>query len=194
MTSLRLFSALLLTSGALIGDAPCEVRIHLSDEYGNPVLAAQIKVVGAKTMVDAQPDKPFRIEEGNYTVQVTSPGSRRVTVPVVVDQLRQVIAVALPLGAVEGPVPTCAIYGRIASPVTASHVRLMELFGARLIDVPLEGASTFAFRSVACGTYLLVVTGPGSCLATMVVKASATMPRLDIGATELAAACGPVKP
>jgi hypothetical protein len=168
--------------------------VHLSDEYGNAVATGEIRVLGATTDISVRPDEPFHIAAGSYTVRVTVPGAKIANVPVAVDQLDQVIAVALQLGALEAPAPSCAVYGRITNQVPVSRVRLMELFGARSVDVPLSGAArTFDFRSIPCGTHLLVVMGPESCLGTLLVKAGPTTGELKIAPTA-SEGCVPLHP
>lgn len=185
------FLTFLLPLTVSLAEGPCEVRVHLSDDRGNSVEAAEVKVLGAGTAVKVTPDKPFRIGSGAYTLQVTAPGFEPATLPIVIDQLHQVIAVSLRLGALEGPVPACAVYGRITSPVPVSYVRLMELFGSRSV-VPLEESRSFDFRGVSCGTYLLILIGPKSCLGISIVKATPLTGELKIAPVESAEECMPL--
>jgi len=175
MTVLRLLSAALLTSASLAADAPCLVRVHLSDELGNAVSKADVRILGPGTVLEVNPDQPFRVNGGTYTVNVGAPGFRNLSIPVVVDQLEQVVPVTLQMGEIGGPDASCAIYGHVAGGTVISHLRLTQMFGSRLIDVPLDSARSFAFRSIACAPYLLVIVGPHACLGTMAVTATNTM-------------------
>ncbi len=185
----QLFSMLLLVPMSLLGDGPCEVRVHLSDGYGNSVSAALIRILGA-TIVDVKPDVPIRVDAGSYMLQVTASGFKTVTLPIVIDQLDQVIPVSLQLGALEGHAPTCAVYGHIADGVAISRVRLLELHGSRSIDVPLDAARNFNFRGVACGDYMLVAVGSKSCLGTLMVLARPMTGALRIMAPKGEDGCG----
>jgi hypothetical protein len=181
---------LLLLRISLLGDGTCEVRVHLSDGYGNRVSAAEIKILGGRS-IDVKPDMPFRIDAGSYTFQVRSSGFKMATLPIVIDQLEQVVAVSLQLSALEGPDPTCAVYGHLAGGAI-SRVRLLELFGSRSIDVPLDAARNFDFRGVACGDYLLVTVGPKSCLGTLMVQARPKTGSLRIMAPNGGEDCKPL--
>jgi len=190
MKLIHLLPAILLLPVSFLGDGQCRVRVRVSDGVGDFVPSAYVKFVGATT-VTGRSDALFRIEPGIYTVEVSAPGATLARLPVVIEQLDQVIAVSLEVGAIEDNVaPTCAVYGHVAGEAEISHVRLLQMFGSKLIDVPLDEKRNFDFRRVGCGDYILVLMARSSCLGTLKVHARYTTGALKIAAQSDTDSCG----
>lgn len=183
---------MLLVTATLAGGGPCEVRVRVSDGYGNPVTSASVTITGGKTSVEAKPEAPVRLDEGSYMVKVVASGFRAEMVPIQIDQLEQVVAVSLRLGRLEMADPSCAVYGHISGSSAISYVRLQEIFGSRSTDVPLSEGRRFDFRSITCGDYLLVVVGQSGCLGTLAVPARPTTGALGIEAPDTTVGCKPL--
>ena len=191
MRTTKLCSMALLLQTALANGGPCQVRVHVSDEYGRAISAVAIKITGAETFV-VKPDLPFHIDSGTYLLKVTASGFEPASVQILVDQLDQVVPIALHLSSLEGPEPTCGVYGRVGGGSTVSRVRLIEVFGLRLVDVALGPDRTFNFRGVACGDYVLVLVRSGACIGTLAVFARPATGSLNIQAPDEKEICGPL--
>jgi hypothetical protein len=117
-------------------------------------------------------DKPFQAKCGHHTLDVEGRGFQLERLSINIEQLDQVVPVALRLGAVDGHVPDCAILGRISGPRAALTVRLLQLFGPHLVDAPVTADRTFQFMHLDCGTYLLIGMDGKQRVGTQVVTAT----------------------
>jgi hypothetical protein len=85
------------------------------------------------------------------------------------------------------PVPDCAIFARITGQAEVRRVRLMQLFGRYLVDVPAIAAKTVDFRHLVCGDYMLIAMGATGCLGTQVVRTTPAATRVDLAVKDHAA-------
>lgn len=180
-TALRTAFAVLLASAAAFAQAgPCRVTVNVTDNYGNPVEADHIHLTIDGVVTYVPQNRLFQAKCGRHTLHVEVAGANSESLPINLEQLDQVVPVALELGAVDGPVPDCAILGKTSGQGTASTVRLLQLFGLHLVDVPLTAAKTFQFMHLECGTYLLVAMSGKQYLGSQVVTATGYGAHVDL--------------
>jgi hypothetical protein len=156
----------------------------VTDNYGNPVEADHIHLTIDGVVTYVPQDRLFQAKCGRHTLHVEVAGANSESLPINLEQLEQVVPVALGLGAVDGPVPDCAIMGRISGQRTVATVRLLQLFGSYLVDVPVTAAKTFQFMHLECGTYLLVAMNGKQYLGTQVVTATVSGTHVDLKAAD----------
>jgi hypothetical protein len=60
-----------------------------------------------------------------------------------IDQPQQIVTVAMKLGAMEGEINPCSIIGRVEPAKDIVRMRLIQLFGAYLTDVPVKDDGSF---------------------------------------------------
>ncbi len=183
MTGLRLRVLALVVfvsaAGLLRADGgSCGVRVIVTDNYGNPVPMAKIRISGVGADLSVAPGVLFSSECGLRTVSISAPGFAPEKVGALLDQSEQLITIALRLGALEGAPPTWSILGEIASGPGVERVRVAQLFGLYSVDVPLTKAREFRVANIECGSYLVVLMGPRACLGTKVISVSAATGRV----------------
>ncbi len=149
------------------------LQVEVTDALGNPVPARSITLSGEKSSMRLEQSKVIDLDYGKYTIQVEVPGFAMTTAPVVVDQPAQVIAIAMKLGTAENAEPPpCSIIGSVPPQFKALRMRVVQLFGTYLTDVPLDAQQRFQVRNLSCGDYLLIAMQASKLLGTMVVKAT----------------------
>ena len=187
--------ALLASSAALGDDGLCRVTINVTDNYGRRTQADRIRLDTRGVTRDVQQDEPLRLKCGHFTLDVVVRGFAPAILPIVIDQTEEVVTTAMRLGAVDAAVPKCAITGRVTGRIAVPRMRLLQLFGRYLVDVPVTASGTFQFAGIECGTYLLVAMGKEQCLGTEVVTAtvSATPVTLKV-ADAIPGSCSSVEP
>ncbi len=109
---------------------PCRVVVRVTDNYGNRIEAYQITMRNDGVVTYIRQDEPLRMKCGRYDLEVRARGANPESLPVNLEQLDQAVPVAMRLGAVDGPVPDCAIIGRVSGVGGAQTVRLLQLFGS----------------------------------------------------------------
>ena len=159
---------------------PCRVTVNVTDNYGNRVEAGSIRLTTDGIASYVQEDKPFQAKCGHHTLDVEVRGADHESLSINIEQLDRVVPVAPRLGAVDGPVPDCAIMGRVSGSAPARTVRLLQLFGPYLVDVPVAAARTFQVMHLKCGTYLLVAMSGKQCLGTRLVTATVSGTHVDL--------------
>lgn len=159
--------------------AESSVHVHVTDAYGTQLPMAQIAIATGNSEIRLKQDEEVQLKNGSYTVRVEVPGFSPAVVPVVVDQPKQVFAIAMRLGDIEGNRPFCTIAGRVEPEEAPLRLKLLELYGAYFADVPLGMDGAFAFRNLECGTYLLVAIGPSGCRGTAVLVAKSAQSQMD---------------
>jgi hypothetical protein len=125
-------------------------------------------------------DEVINLDYGQYSVKVELAGFEISTSSVLIDQPEQVIPVAMKLGAVENEILPCSVVGDIAPATDIVRVRLIQLFGSYLTDVPLKPGGAFEFRNLACGEYMLLAMGPKGCLGTKTTTARVLPARVEM--------------
>jgi hypothetical protein len=185
LRSLLVIAAAVLTGTSAAADAAsCRVRIEVMDNYGKPVEASRMSMTVGGSSVPVEQNKAFPVPCGHYTLTVFIPGFDTEAQVGDIDQLEQVIAVAMRVGAVDGPVPSCAIFAQVTGQTQVQRVRLVQLFGRYMVDVPLSAAKTADFRSLSCGDYMLVAMGAAGCLGTKIVRAAMVGTRVDLAVND----------
>jgi hypothetical protein len=152
------------------------------DNLGNLVDASRLSVTVDGSGIPAAQNKMIPVPCGHYVLTAMVHGFETETQEGDIDQVDQVVTVAMRIGALEAPVPSCAIVGRISGQAEVRRVRLVQLFGRYVVDVPASAARTVDFRGLQCGDYLLVAMGAKGCLGTEVVRASMAGTRVDLTA------------
>jgi hypothetical protein len=171
-----------LTSGMIAfaaGDEP-RIRVHVTDTFGNSLPVPRITLTVDGVTATVPQDVVIGGKYGRYSVAVRVPGFSDAKESVVVDQPEQVITVAMRLGAMEAPVPRCSVGGLLVPESVAVRIRLMELFGFYVTDVPVMPGGAFEFRNLECGDYMLIMMGPNGCVGTKITRAGVTPGRLAI--------------
>jgi len=161
-----------------------KVQIFVSDGLGNEIPTESIRISNGSKTIDAPQDTPFELPYGNYTIVVEARGMSVATQPVVIDQPKQIVTVSLRLGALEGhEPPPCSIVGDIPPDSKITRMRIVEIEGSYLRDVPIEPNGKFQFRNLNCGDYLVVAMERFKLAGTMITKAEVMGPRLKLNLT-----------
>jgi hypothetical protein len=161
--------------------AQARIRVHVTNGYDDKSPAApRILVTGNGTQMEVKHDEVINLNYGQYTVKVEMPGFEISTSSVLIDQPEQIISVAMKLGAVENEILPCSVVGDIAPATDIMRVRLIQLFGSYLTDVPLKLGGAFEFRNLACGEYMLVAMGPKGCVGTKTTTARVLPTRVEM--------------
>jgi len=84
------------------------------------------------------------------------------------------------LDPIDSPVLKCAIFGRTASQSAVSTVRLLQLYGSHLVDVPVTDAKAFQFTHLECGTCILIAMSGKQYLGTQMVTATVAGTRVEL--------------
>jgi hypothetical protein len=178
---------------AVVGGA--QVEVHVSDAYGNSVLARKVTLISERgSVTEIKQDQPVELEYGRYTVEVIVSGASRAVEEFTVDQPKQVLAVAMKLGALEAPVPKCAVGGRVVPAAGAARIRLLQLSGSYRADVPVSVAGAFRFENLECGDYMLVAIGVKGCAGTKMARATMAGAHVEMELADLrGGACPPEK-
>lgn len=162
-----------VSSILLAADGQSNVRVHVTDAFGNALATAAIFVSSADARTQVAQDQVIRLPYGSYTVSARVPGSSDRTLQVAINQPEQIVVVGMRLGAMEAPVPTCSILGRIDPGRDTSggpaRLRLLQLFGDYLVDVPIA-AGGFEFTNLECGDYMVIAMGQNGCIGTKIVR------------------------
>jgi hypothetical protein len=172
----------------LAAEAPCRVRINITDAYGHRVPAERISMTREGFTAELRQDEVFGSNCGQYILNVSAPGFSSARVAVDLDQTEQIVTVAMRVGALEGTSPSCSVMGQVAPSSEVARIRLSQLFGLYSVDVPLSAAHTFHIANFECGAYMLVVMGPGGCLGTKVLRITAAtgrVARVDLSGANL---------
>ena len=170
----------LAAPGGLLGAEACSVRVSVTDSYGKPVTGAHIRIVGDGHTSDLQQGALVPFKCGKYALEIciTASGARPAIIEVNVHQMEQIVPVAMKLGAMEAPVPTCSVLGKVASSFDASRIRLLEMFGGYSVDVPVNPKHEFQITNLDCGVYLLLVMTREECVGTKVLRITAATGRV----------------
>jgi hypothetical protein len=128
-TILTLFVILAGSFMLALAQSQSRVRIHITDSYGNVVPAERITVDSEGVTKQVRQDEVVVLRYGPHTLEASVPGFSNAMKHVVIDQPEQIIPVAMKLGAMEGPVPVCAIAGHVIPESAADRIRLVQTFG-----------------------------------------------------------------
>lgn len=182
-----------LSLGVAFGQGQSRVRIHVTDAYGKSVPAQHITMGTDAAAKEVPQDEAINTRYGRYTIVVNVAGFSTATESVVIDQPDQIVPIAMKLGVMETPPPHCSVAGRV-SPASARSVRLLQLFGSYMADVPVSSTGSFEFRGVECGDYLLVAISQDHCIGTRLFRATPTAGPADIQLGPGNVACTSSKP
>jgi len=73
-------------------------------------------------------------------------------------------------------------------------MRLIQLFGAYLTDVPLKDDGSFQFRNLSCGQYMVIAMSPKGCSGMKIATARVLAERFEMKIdTARVADCRPAK-
>jgi hypothetical protein len=164
-----------------------EIRVRVTDGFGTAVQAESIKIKTGEIERRLSQDGALSLPYGTYTVEVVVRGAATTRMQVHIDQQAQIITVGMKLGAIEVEPAPCAILGRASAPI--GWIRVMQIFGSYVADVPAREGGHFEVRNLACGDYLLIAMAPGKFLGTMTTRAM-TLPT----PIEMKAAQGALRP
>jgi hypothetical protein len=148
-----------------LGAANSEVVARVADNFGNEVTDADIILRSSGGVVQIFQGKATSVPYGGYEVTVNVAGFKKARLDIVIDQPRQVLSIAMPLGAIEGDTPSCSVTGRIFPEKSATRIRAMQMFGSYFTDVVVDGSGSFALSNLECGEYMFLAIGPKGCLA-----------------------------
>lgn len=158
----------------LAADDVSNVRVHVTDPLGYSLARAAIVVSSADSHTQVVQDEVVRLTYGSYTVRAQVPGFSIALVSVDIDQPEQIVVVGMKLGAMEGPAPTCSLAGWVQQAQHPGQVltrlRLLQLFGQYLVDVPIGDGGEFQFTNLGCGDYMMIVLGPEGCIGTKITR------------------------
>jgi hypothetical protein len=177
---------------AIGAEGQARVQVHVTDALGSPVPPQSLKLTAEDgTTIEARQDEVLNLKYGRYAVDVTAQGFSNAARNFLVDQPQQILSITMKLGTMEVPLHPCSIAGRIVPKDGVRRIRLLELFGSYLTDVPVvDGA--FRFQNLECGDYMLIVMSSKRCLATMMSHATMIGSNVDIRLPELGGgACDP---
>jgi hypothetical protein len=154
------------------------------DALGNPVPPQSMTISGRGSKIQVVQDKAVGLPYGEYTLEVSVPGFAPATLSVVVDQPAQILTVGMKLGRMEDvEPPACLIFGSIPRDVKAVRIRVVQLFGSYVTDVPVDEHRQFEVRDLDCGDYLLIAMERTKFLGTMVVRSSTMPTRIEMHPT-----------
>jgi hypothetical protein len=193
----REWMLLVVLSGsiALRAARSAQVEVHVSDAYGNSLPAQRVTLASKDgSAIEVKQDEPAEVGYGKYTVEVIVPGASKAVEEFTVDQPNQILTVAMKLGALEAPVPTCSVDGRVVPAAGVTRIRLLQLFGSYYADVPASGAGAFRFENLPCGDYMLIAVGPKGCIGTKMSRATTAGAHVEMKLADLrGGACAPDK-
>lgn len=158
----------------------CGVMVRVTDNYGHHVPADVVRLTDGGTAIDLQQDKMSSVKCGRYTLNVTVPGFGPERKLVDIDQTKQVLRVAMRLGAMEASVPGCNLRAHLASSLSADQVRLIQLFGSYAVAVSVNDSGVAEFRHLECGAYMMIVTSASRCVGTSVLTISGDTKSADL--------------
>src|ERR1035438_9152140 len=99
MLRLRLLTVLMNAIGTVVATsqlvAGSSVHVHVTDAYGTQLPMAQITVANEASEIRLKQDEEVQLKNGSYRVRVEVPGFSPAVVSVVVDQPKQVFAIAM---------------------------------------------------------------------------------------------------
>jgi hypothetical protein len=167
-------------SGIVAAEGEARVQVHATDAFGSPIADARIRLSGSGMVVDVKQDEAISVPYGMYTVTVRVPGFQLATVAAQVDQPGQIILVGLRLGAVDGPVPACSVVGSVSPAKGVTRVRILQMFGSYVADVPLNSAGSFRFQDLECGKYVVIVMAGANCVGTRITTAQISPQHLHL--------------
>lgn len=154
------------------------MQVNVTDYLGNRVIAEHIKMIRDGVAEEVPQDTTIRSKCGPTTLTVTVPGFKSETMAVELGQTEQIVAVAMRLGTLDDSGFSCDVLGAVKASAGIVRIRLIQLFGAYSIDVPVRKATAFEVRNIECGTYLLVAMGANNCLGTVVLRITAETGRV----------------
>jgi hypothetical protein len=160
----------LLATGAPGAGELASVRIVVSDNFGNRITGVDIKLAREGKSLTVRDDTPVSLAYGEYAVSVRVPGAGLTDYIVKVDQPRQVIAVAMKLGAMEGPRPVCSLSGNVISDHAVSRLRLIAPYGIYMVDVGVSDAGAYSFTNLECGDYIVMAFGSKECIGARRIR------------------------
>lgn len=171
-------------SALFAAEGQSNVRVHVTDALGDALPTATIVISSANTQTQVTEDQVLRLPYGSYIVKAEVAGFDDTTIHVDVSQPEQIVVVGMKLGAIDGPVPGCSLIGRIdpgREPRRApTRLRLLQLFGDYLVDVPISSGGDFEFRKLECGDYMLILMGHEGCIGTRAVRTPSLPHRLTV--------------
>jgi hypothetical protein len=143
---------------------------HVLDVDGRTRLGGRITLRRQDSVVSANTAEPLNLEFGEYEVQVQLPGFKTSLTNAVISQPEQVIRIAMHIGAMDFASEPCSMEGRVSPIVNGVTIRLLELFGSTLVDVPMKSDGSFKFLNLECGDYMLMAVAPTGCLGLQFVR------------------------
>jgi len=160
---------------------PCRVTVRVTNNYGDRVDARYVRLTNEGALTVVEQDKPYQMKCGLYTLEVGVRGFRPVTTQADIELVEQVVPVATQfLDPADTVAPECAVLGKVSAQAGVATVRLLQLFGTYLVDVPVSPEDTFPFMHLPCGTYLLIAISRSQCLGTERVTATVAGTRVDL--------------
>jgi hypothetical protein len=166
---LLVFASLFLV-GAWGAEDLASVKILVSDNLGNRIVGVDAKLTREGKIVTVRDDTAVSLPYGDYTVSVRVPGFDLTDYSVRIDQPRQVIAVAMKLGPMEGPKPVCSLSGNVIASPAVSRLRLIAEYGTYLVDVGVSDTGAYSFRDVECGDYIVIAIGSKDCIGARRIR------------------------
>jgi hypothetical protein len=172
-SSILLMTLLLMPLAPVVFAAEqSQVRVEVTDAFGHALSTAKVRISGKDLTIDVEPGRIVRLPFGRYQLDVTVPGFAPNDLLVVIDQPLQIVNVGMRLGKLEVSPRPCAIKGSVISDDKAVRVRVVQLFGSYVADVPLSNENRFDIPNLECGDYLLMAFGTGRLIGTLPATAS----------------------
>lgn len=191
--SLRLL-LLVTVSGINLFGQQARVRVLVSDAYGGPLSGGHITMAGGDSVIDISQASEVTLNYGHYTLKIEMPAFEVALRPVTIDQPQQILTVAMKIGRMDNEINPCSIIGRVSPTESLIRMRLVQLFGSYLADVPSTADGSFQFRNLTCGEYMVIAMSAKGCMGIKMATARVLAERFEmkIDATK-GAYCQPAK-
>ena len=179
---LALMSLLVLLSSASLAaqaDAESRLTFHITDNFGNPLVAKRITMRMNGSAIQVLQDQPWVAPYGKYVIEAEVPGFDNASELITVNQPEEVIALAMHLGGSEASPPSCRIDGHVAPP-PVSGMRAIQIFGSYMVDIPVTSKGTFQLEHLECGDYLLVARRGKECIGTKLIRITPNTTKVEM--------------
>lgn len=177
--SLRLL-LLVTVSGINLFGQQARVRVLVSDAYGGSLSGGHITMTGEGSVIEIPQDSEVTVNYGQYTLKVEMPAFEIALRAVTIDQPQQILTVAMKIGRMDNEINPCSIIGRVASTDSLIRMRLVQLFGAYLVDVPFSADGSFQFRNLTCGEYMVIAMSAKGCVGIKMATARVLAQRFEM--------------
>ena len=168
----------------LAKDTTSRIRIDITDYFGTPLILNDGSIQSKDANFKIPHDGILMLRPGEYTVEMNVQGFRRLVASFVVSQPEQVISLAMPLGSIDGPNPTCSLNGKSDLDQRNSKVRLISQFGNIGKDVPVQAHGNFFFENLECGDYVLLGIEKNHCTEAMQLRITEENMRVKLSANK----------